>query len=271
MGEAAVAVVEGCRNVVRNPVVVGVTAAVMALLVPVVALAGVFGILLAIFVVGPIVVRFVGAVVVKPLLFGGVAGLAAAGFEERADLGDYKDSLRGNFLSLAGGYVLYEVAVLAVSIATGVAVLAVLWLGSELGPTAGEHVELVAFGVGGVGAVVLVAFAVTFQFVDVAAVVGGAGGVEAVRESARLTREDPLGVLGYTLARVAVGGAVLLPAVVVGYVVGPVPGLGSVGWVLAGLLAPVAFAAVTSVHVAYYRRRRPGAWTTPSRDEGVPE
>lgn len=273
MGDATAAIVEGVRNVVRNPVVVGSTGIVMVALAPVVTVASLFGVVLSFIVVGPFLVRFTSALVVKPLLFGGVAGVADAGFDGPAALDDYIGPLRGNFVSLAGAFVLYEVAVLVVAVGTAAAVLATFAVESMLGPAAGSSgrllgyalgsiglFELLAFVLGGLGSLIVAALAVTFQFVDVAVVVGGADGVGALRESIRLTREDPVGVVGYSVMRVLLAGVVLLPGAVVGLFAGSVDHrLLEVGWIVVALLLPVAFAVITSAHVAYYRRRRPKA------------
>ena len=257
MGDATAAAAAGVRNVVRNPVVVGVTAAVLVALVPVAGALGLLGLGLTLIVVGPLVLKLLGGVVLKPLLFGGIAGVADAGFDGETGVAAYTGTLSEHYLSLAGAYGLYEVVVLVTGVALGVVVGLVAWATSSLGGAAidGELLAIVAAGLGGL---VLAALAVAFQFVDVAVVVGGVGALDAVRTSVRLTVEDPLGVLWYTAVRLLLAGVVVLPGAVIGLVAGRVdPRLAYAGLAVGALLLPVAVAAVTATHVAYYRRRRP--------------
>lgn len=256
MDDAAAAVAEGVRTVVRNPVIVGAAALVLLALVPVLAVVSVVGFVLSFLLVGPFVVRFTGAIVAKPLLFGGLAGVADAGLDDAASLGDLTDGLSGSYLSLAGAYVLHEIAVLVLAIVAGIAAFALLALGTSLPVVAEGTTRLGAIGVGAVGAVVLAGLALTLQFVDVATVVGGADARDALRESVRLTRSDPVGVLWYTALRLLLFAVVVLPGVVVAVAEGRLgPPFPAFGWAVTGLLLPVAFAAVTAAHVAYYRER----------------
>lgn len=280
MGPAIDALVDGAGNVQRNPKLVGISFALFVLSLPLVLVGAVLGIVVSFVpVVGPLLLQVVGAAVLKPLFLGGVVGVAAAGLDGPVAVRDYTDTLGEHFLSLAGAYALYELLkfVVSVFVAILVVVLVAVVLGLEVAAdaVAGDPVNTAALteaslvvlvGVLLVAAGLFLAVAVVFQFVDVAVVVGDEDAFGALRESWALAREAPLDVLAYSVLRVVVGVAVLLPALVLAVIAAELAGpgtdvaglLGLASFGLSVLLAPVAFAVVVSYHAAYYdRRRRP--------------
>lgn len=260
MGHAIDALPQGVRNVNDNPMLIGIAIAVMVAMIPIGIVGGIIWIVLAFVpIIGPVLARFIVAIPIKILVLGGMVGAAGAGFTGGVSFGDYADSVRDNFGSLFGAYALYEVIVLAIGIVVAVVALFVFGLGSMLtSPASGDPMATASLGLGiialYVGVIVLLlVVAIVFQFLDVAVVLGDHSGVDAFKESWRLTREAPLSVLGYSILRMLLGTAILLPGYVVmigGSMVSDV--LIWVGVVITIILYPVAFAVVMSYHAAYY-------------------
>lgn len=256
MGAAIDALPRGVKNVQRNPMLVVITVAIGIASLPVLLVAALLGIIPL---VGPIVSRVVVAGAVKPLLIGGIVGVAGAGFAGSVGFGDYLDTVKEDFVTLAGTYLLYEIGVFVFGLLLVVVMLFTGLMGSFAGAAAGES-SLASAGVGlgivavyVVGLVLILAYAVVFQFLDVAVVLGDNGVTDAFRESWRLVREAPLSVAGYTVLRGLLGAAILLPGYVI--VIAGLQTSDAVMWAglaVTLLLYPVAFAVVMSYHAAYY-------------------
>lgn len=259
MGYALDALPMGVKNVQRNPILVAISIAVGVATLPVLLVAAA---LIIIPLVGPVFTRIVIAGAIKPLLIGGIVGVAGAGFATSVGFGDYLDTVKENFVSLAGTFLLYEVGVFVFSIVLVAVMLFTGLLGSFAGAAAGES-ALASTGMGlGIvatyllGLLAIVTYAVVFQFLDVAVVLGDHGATAAFGKSWQLVREAPLSVLGYTVLRGLLGTFILLPGYVI-TIVG-VQTSDVVMWVGLGitlLLYPVAFAVLMSYHAAYYGLR----------------
>jgi len=260
MGHAIEALPKGVKNVQRNPMLFLIGFGVLLAMVPLLIVGGIIAIIAAFVpVVGQLIARLVVAVPLKTLLLGGMVGAAGAGFAGSVSFGDYTSAVRDNFASLAGAFALYEVVLFVFGIGFGIVFFFVFGLGSALmAPTGDSTAAMAGLGFGmiavAIAAVVLIfLYAVVFQFLDVAVVLGGKDATGAFKESWRLTREAPLSVLGYTVMRGLIGGVILLP----GYFVALVGGhfsdvLTLVGVAVVVLLYPIAFTVLMSYHAAYY-------------------
>lgn len=260
MGYAIDALPMGVRNVRKNPKLIGISYALVIVMIPLAIVGAIIAVLLSFIpILGPVLARLVVGIPLKILILGGMVGAAGAGFAGSVSFGDYLDSVKDNFTSLFGAFALFEVIIFAITIGVVIVALFVLGFGSLLGSTT-SRAPMASAGLGlGVvalyfGTIVLVlTIAMVFQFLDVAVVLGDHGAVDAFKESWRLTREAPLSVFGYSIMRGLLGGIVVLPGwvlVIAGTHVSDV--VMYVGFVITLLLYPVAFAVVMSYHAAYY-------------------
>ena len=264
MGAAIDAIGPGVAVVRDNPKYVVIVAALGVV-------AAIFSVpLLLIPLAGPLLQTYV----VSPALLCVVLGMAFAGYvSEGASPSAGYQSLKSNFLSLAGAYLVFNVALAAIAAAIAVGGLVPVFVMVDAGAT--EITTAGASAVTGGGfptdsliwgailvyvLIVLVVVAgqvAVAQFLDVAVVVGGESATSAIGAAWRLFREAPLSAIGYTLLRSFVGTAVLVVAgafYAAGAVVEPdvALGLGLLGALLAG---PPAGAFLMAYHVTYYDAR----------------
>lgn len=264
MGAAIDAIEPGLAVVRDNPKYIVVAAAVGL----------VAAALSALFFLIPLLGPLLQTYVISPALLCVVLGMAFAGHVggSASPSAGYQ-SLKSNFLSLAGAYLVFNVAlgVLAALIAIGgfVPVLMMYDAGATEVTTAGAS-AVTGSGVPTdslvLGAILLYLFILLVvlagqvaiaQFLDAAVIVGGESAISAIGAAWRLFRGAPLSAIGYTLLRVSIGGAVLV-AVGVGYAAGATVepgvalGLGLLGGLLAG---PPAGAFLMAYHVTYYDAR----------------
>jgi hypothetical protein len=217
---------------------------------------------------------FLLSILVIPAMIAFVQGMAFAGLvtgEATPEAG--WESLKSNLGSLVGAFVIRNV--LGVLVWYGIPVLGaiVLTIVLDLGrspvpptdPTAATVPPATA-GVAGLLVVLVVVvlfvsssllFALGFQFLDVAVVVGGESATSALRASWRVFREDPVSTVGYSLLRSAVvTGALVVCGLV--YVAGSAVsfevGLALLTAAALGIGAHV-WAFYSSYHVAYYDAR----------------
>lgn len=263
MGYAIESLGDGVRNVLGNPTIVALTFGLVVVLAPLAAVIGVLALVLSFVpVVGQALGQLLFAVTVKPLLLGGVLGMVGSGFAGSVGLGDLLEGITENFPSLAGGFALFELVRYAVGLVLGIVAFVLVFAGS-LGSAAVDSSGTATAGVGALVLVlaalavaVVVALYVVFQFVDVAIVLGEEGAVSGLVESYRLFRSAPLSVLGYSVLRVLLAVAIVLPGYVLAFL-GAEYGelLTYAGVALLVLLTPVALAASLSYHAAYYGHR----------------
>lgn len=259
MGYAIQAVPKGANNVKENPVLVGISVAVMIGMIPLLLVGGIVAIVLSIIpFVGQLLGRVLVMVPLKVLLLGGLVGVAGKGFRGDLSFGDYVTVLRENAGSLAGAYAIYEGLVFALGLAVGMVLIVVAFGGSLAMGAVTESAAMAGFGAGMIvlyvaALALFLVIALVFQFLDVAVVLGDHDATGAFRESWRLVRDAPLSVLGYTLLRGVLGFAILLPGIVITAVgTQTADVLTILGGVVTLLLYPVAFAVVMSYHAAYY-------------------
>lgn len=209
-----------------------------------------------VFAVGPLIFRLGSAVLVKPLLFGGLAGASATAIDGRLSEGEVVRSLDdGRGISLAGAYAIQEGLLVSVGVALVLGHVGLQGAGVAVG-LSHPALQLVSWIVGAVGAVLYLVVVVGFQFVDVAVVLDGASARTAVERCYLLLRERPGETTGYAILRSILIAGCLLPGVVLTTVDGPAPpGFELAGWGAVALLLPFGLAAAMATHVAYYRRR----------------
>ena len=261
MGAAIDALEDGFRITRENPSYVAVT---LVLGVAV----GVVGALLGLV---PIVGPIANSVFVSPAFTAVVLGMAFSGLVAgEANVQAGVQSLKANYLSLAGAYALLLVAVVGLMLGLVVvtAVVGMLVLGLSLsGASAGSPEAVAGLAAASSGVVTLFVFLVTvfgvvvglgLQFVGVAVVVGGESAVSSIRASWRVFSGSPESVVGYTLLRVAVFvAAVALVGVAVAAGWYAVDGtVGAIAGGLVGLVVlPAIYAFLFAYHVAYYEAR----------------
>lgn len=220
----------------------------------------------------PFVGSFLSNLVVVPALLTFLLGMAFAGLVTgEASPGAGIDSLKANFLSLAGAYGLMYVGAIVTGVALGIVLVVFVFAGTIGGvasamasPDAALGYELITGGVSIVFVLLflllLVAFfavGIVIQFLDAAVVVGGESATSSYRAAWETVKDDPVSVLGYTSVRVGVIVAVVLLDVAlyaVGSTVDARTGLALVG-LEAVLVGPFVGAFLLSYHVAYYDAR----------------
>lgn len=256
MEDAYAAVGDGVRTAVRNPRLVAAAGLVLVVLLPVVAILGVVSAIATLFVVGPLVFRLGTAVLVKPLLFGGLAGAAVESIDGTLSGGAVFRSLDdGRGISLAGAYAVQEGLLVTAGVGLFVVHLALQDAGVAVG-LSHPALQLVSWIVGAVGAALYLLVVVCFQFVDVVAVLDGGSARTAVERSYRLVRDRPGEAAGYAVLRSLLVAVCLLPGVVLAAVSGPGRQVFELaGWTAVALLLPFGLAAAVAAHVEYYRRR----------------
>lgn len=225
--------------------------------------------------VGPIA----NSVLVSPVLTALLLGMAFAGLVTGdATFGAGLESVKANYLSLAGAYALFIVLTLAVTV--GFVFIPVV-VATFVLPISGSAVSGSAASIAGTGGpealrglllasgglflvvlalvfVVSVAVALKFQFLGAAVVGGGESAVSSFRASWTVFRSGPASVVGYSLLRmgVVIGAFLLVGAA---YAVGMVASDWTVGVALGGLAAivvlPATYAFLFAYHVAYYDER----------------
>lgn len=261
MGAAIDALEDGFRITRENPAYVAVTL-VLAVVV------GVIGTLLGLIpVVGPIA----NSVFVSPAFTAVVLGMAFSGLVAgEANLQAGVQSLKANYLSLAGAYALLLVAFfgLVIGLLVLTAVVGMLVLGLSLsGASAGSPEAMAGLAAAYSGVASLFIFLVTvfgvgvglgLQFVGAAVVVGGESAVSSIRASWRVFSGSPESVVGYTLLRMVVFVAAVA-VVGVAFAAGWFAVDGTVGAILGGVaglvVLPVTYAFLFAYHVAYYEAR----------------
>lgn len=225
----------------------------------------------------PLIGPIVNSVLVSPAFTAVLLGMAFAGLVTGdATIGAGFESLKSNYLSLAGAYALFMAGILGVVVVVIVvpAVVGtfVLGIGGAATSAAGtaatgdpEALRGLALASGGLLLVLLfllvvvgIVVALAFQFFGVAVVVGGESAVSSFRASWAVFRYAPASVVGYSLLRAGIAVASFL-VVGVAYAVGMVAADWTVGAVLGVLVAilvlPFTYAFLLAYHVAYYDER----------------
>jgi hypothetical protein len=190
------------RTVVRNPVIVVVTAAFGLLQLPQL-LARVVSPLLA----GVVSLLFSGLLIfVVPFFQGGIVGMANEGVSGSTRFGTFLEQGRDNYVSLLVGYLLVLAVLFVLGIVLVVGALFVGGLalagGSETGLASVGAVGLFALLVGLVSAVAMF-FA---QFYPHTVVIEDLGAVAGIRHSVRTVRAHLLSTAGYTVVVSVAGG-----------------------------------------------------------------
>lgn len=259
MGAAIQALPKGVKNVMQNPVLIGISIAAMVAMIPLLVVGGIVALVLSLVpIVGQLAARVLVAVPLKVLLLGGLVGAAGKGFRGDLSFGDYLTVVKENARSLGGAYAIYEGGIFILGLALGVVMLFVVFGGSLAMGAMTDPGTMAGFGAGMIvlyliAIALFLAVAVVFQFLDVAVVLGDHDATGAFGESWRLVRDAPLSVLGYTLLRGLLGFAIVLPGILITVAATQVAdALAVVGGVVTLLLYPVAFAVVMSYHAAYY-------------------
>ncbi|WP_254838254.1 hypothetical protein [Natronomonas marina] len=248
------------------------------LLIVAAAIAGIILLLGALITFVPLVGQIVYSIIVVPLVLVGLVAMANAAIDDRAGLDEFTDGIGEYGSDAIGAYAILFViqfaavfALLVVALVAGIGVFSAIGAAGSGDPGSG----LDAVAGGGLlvfGVILVVGFLVTLllglvqNFLDVAVVIGGHGGTDAVRESAALVRDGPLSTIGYLLVRAAVTlVAGILPLALFGLGValpasggdsGALAGAGIVFFLLGALALPFPFAASFAYHAGYYRRRR---------------
>lgn len=244
------------------------------------AIAGVILLLGALITFIPLVGQIVYSIIIVPLVLVGLVAMADAAIQDGAGLGTFFDGIGDHGSDAIGAYAILFViqfaalfVLIVVALVAGIGVFSAIEAGTVGDPGSG----LGAAAGGGllvVGALILVGVLVALllgliqNFLDVAVVIGGDSGMDAVRESAALIRDGPLSTLGYLVLRTVVtvvAGIVPFAVFGAGFVLvgggsdGMLTGLGGVLILLGVVLLPVPLAASFAYHAGYYRRRRGGA------------
>lgn len=241
------------------------------------AIAGVILLLGALITFIPLVGQLVYSIIIVPLVLVGLVAMADAAIEEGAGLGTFFDGIGDHGSDAIGAYAILFViqfaalfVLIIVALVAGIGVFSAIEAGtagdpgSGLGAAAGGGLLVVGVLVI-VGVLAALVLGLIQNFLDVAVVIGGESGMDAVRESAALVRDGPLSTLGYLVVRsVVTVVAGILPFAVfgVGLVLigggsdGSLAGLGGVLILLGVVLLPVPVAASFAYHAGYYRRRR---------------
>lgn len=222
----------------------------------------------------PLIGPIANSVLVSPAFTAVLLGMAFAGLVTGdATVGAGFESLKANYLSLAGAYALFLAGILAATIVFVVvpAVIGAFVLGlggagtasaAAADPTAAQSMALASSGLFLLVLVLVVAVgvvaALAFQFFGVAVVVGGESAASSFRASWQVFRGAPASVVGYTLLRAAIAVAAFL-VVGAAYAAGMVAAdwtMGAVlGVVAAVLVLPFTYAFLLAYHVAYYDER----------------
>ncbi len=247
------------------------------LLIVAAAIAGVillFGVLITFI---PLVGQIVYSIIVVPLVLVGMVAMANTAIEDHAGLGEFFDGIGEHGSDAIGAYAIMFViqfaavfVLLVGAFVAGIGVFSAIGAagsgepGSGLGAAAGGGLLVIGILVV-VGLLVALVLGLIQNFLDVAVVIGGYGGMDAVRESGALLRDGPLSTIGYLLVRTAVtvvAGVVPFGMFAAGFLLvaggsdGSLAGLGGLLVLLGVVLLPVPFAASFAYHAGYYRRRR---------------
>lgn len=205
---------------------------------------------------------------ITPLTFAAMVGMAAVALDDRATFGDLTDNAGAYWKSLAGAFGLVALGGIAVGtiLAIGAAVLVFVtgYSGTMTGasgvaaPTTGSTVAM-----GGLLLVVIlvaIAVSVVLQFLDVAIVMGGADATSSFRVAWNVTTTVPVSVVAYTFLR---GVIVLVPVVVSGAIIYLVSAaLGdsgllaqlAIGLPVAVVAGAVSITVAITYHVAFFDR-----------------
>lgn len=238
----------------------------------------------------PLVGQLIYSILIVPVVLVGLVAMVDGAIQDGAGLGAFVDGMREHGPNAIGAYAIMFVIQVGtivvftlVAVAAGIGVFSALTAlnpgeaGGGMGAPAGG--SLLVFSVLLLAILLVAAILGLIQtFLDVAVVIGGQTGMDALREAVAVITDGPLSTLGYLLVR----GIVTLVAAIVplGLFVGGVAvmaggvGEGSVGgpsvvfFLLGALLLPLPFAASFAYHAGYYRRRRGGSpRTTPEPTE----
>lgn len=226
----------------------------------------------------PLLGHFAYSVLIVPVGLVGLVAMTNAAYESGATLSAYTDGVGEHFGDAVVAYLVITVVQFVVffisaviAIVMGVAVLSTAMPTepgqppADPGAIAGASIAFLAFLA--FVLVVLLVLGLIQAFLDVAIVVGGEGGVEAIGESVRLIVGAPISTLGYLFGRALVTLVAAIPILVLFVVGAGIDGVAggsaaagpvvAVVYLLAIALVPLPFAVSYAYHVAYYRRRRP--------------
>lgn len=271
MGATINGLTDGLENLWDNPKILLFTYLFAAAMIPVLLVLGVVWVIFAIIpLIGPLLTRLLTAGLIKPIVVGGLLGLAGAGFTGTVSLSSLKEGITENFISLAGVFLLKELFLFVFSILAVIVLFMVGGLGPALLGAAMQNPEsasavagggmVLVFGLLLVFALVIVLLYVIFQFADVAVVLTDHGVVDAYKKSWSLVKDGPLSVLGYTVMRGILASVFFIPAFVSFVLVEPVSEVFLwIGIALYVLALPAAAAASFSYHAAYYGHRIAGS------------
>lgn len=228
----------------------------------------------------PLVGHFAYSVLIVPVGLVGLVAMTNAALEGGASLGDYTGGVSDHFGDAVVAYLVIVVVQfvvlllsLVIAVALGVALLSTAIPGepgqppADPGAVAGASIGFLAFLA--FVAFLLVVLGLIQAFLDVSVVVGGRGGVEAVRDSVRLILGAPISTVGYLFGRTLVTLVAAVPILLL-FVAGTgIDGamgataasgpLAGIAYLLGVLLLPLPFAVSYAYHVAYYRHRRPNS------------
>ncbi|WP_302083472.1 hypothetical protein [Salinibaculum rarum] len=214
----------------------------------------------------PIFGSLVAGVVVAPFFLATTVTMVYKYATDGSDtLSAWVDGLNDYFLTLFGGYALYQIGMFVITLVFGVILLVIALMMGGLGAMASGTGDAMFTVLGAlmllamlVIGVVMFAIAMVVQFLDVSIVIEGAEILEAYQRAYEIVRDDPVSTVGYTLLRgmiPAVGYAVaLVVGAGVGYVTDGTWGI-VVGGVIGFGVVAVASAWVVTYHVAYYMER----------------
>lgn len=215
-------------------------------------------------------IRFVSLTITLPLLGvfqAAVVGAVARTHRENTPLTHttFTDTLREHWQSVFGAYLAVIVALLTV-VSIVFEVLPYIGAAYLIGGGAARGGGIDFLTLPAIIGLVILAFTILIivlgalmaQFLDVAVVIGNYSAAAAAGEATRLLTEAPLSVIGYTLARIGILVAGLLPAILVAALGLSMPVIGiSLALPVGIITVGVALAFLVVFHAHYYTERRP--------------
>lgn len=186
----------------RNPV----------LFVPVLALAIVQGLQLTLQAVSPLIASFVSLglslvyILIVPFFQGGMIGMADEALDGTTSLGTFVDEGKANYVSILVAYLLLVAVNFVIGIVVFFAALFVVFVLAVDVSGAGTAVLVLVGLVGGLAALVYLAFVFVIQFYGQAIVLDDQGALDALTHSVSVVRGNLLATLGYTVVAGLLGG-----------------------------------------------------------------